>query len=320
MSFTKKSLSLKSRWYSFNSKKILIGIGVIVFVAIGTKAYLKNSIQKWSEAQQIKVSAHRWKVGWGTHGPKIIFKKVEVRNQLPLDSFQKLFIEKVTLELLLGALIKNYFRTYDIVNNLEEIRIEEKSGSYTEIKKGSFVLVGNYPIYKIREVKAETIDIALTEEYATPLNNPDNKGVFSHLPIYYVTADMEYHAYQQTLILDIHIPPATNQMPEAATYSVHAYGKLHILDYPFPVSPKKVPLPLRGLIKVTVNNFSHFLTHLHQAQIISLITDNLGSIVGYPVPKEDIQLEQKEILTNAVILDLEVKPEAVDIGGFKIYP
>jgi hypothetical protein len=253
-------------------------------------------------------------------GLSLFSKKVEARNQLPLDSFQKLFIERATLELALGALIKSYFRTYDIVANLKSIKIEGKSHSYTEIKTGSFVLVGHYPIYKIRTVEAETIDIALTEEYATPLRNPGNKARFSHLPLYYVTADMEYHASQQTLMLDVRIPAATNQMPETATYNVHAYGKLHILDYPFPVSPKKVPIPLRGLIKVTINNFSHCLAHLHQARIISIITENLGSIVGYPTPKEDIQLGKKEIFTNAVTLDLNVQPETIDIERFKIYP
>jgi hypothetical protein len=85
-------------------------------------------------------------------------------------------------------------------------------------------------------------------------------------------------------------------MPENATYNVREYGKLHILDYSFPVSPKKVPLPLRGLIKVTINNFSHFLAQLHQAQIISFLADNLGSLVGYPVSKEDIQLGKKKSL------------------------
>jgi hypothetical protein len=134
-------------------------------------------------------------------GPRLIFKKVEARNQLPLDSFQKLFIEKATLELSLVDMIKNYFRTYDIAINLNKIKIEGKSHSYTEIKKGIFLLVVNYPIYKIKALEVETIDIAITEEYSTPPTNPDNKASFSHLPLYYVTADMEYNASQQTLSL-----------------------------------------------------------------------------------------------------------------------
>lgn len=300
--------------------KIFLGIGVILLSWMGLITYVKSSLQKWSDEQQIEMHAEGWNIGWRTKNPALIFKNITVKNHVPWESFQKLYIEEMALEFKPFTMLKNYFRAYEIFTRCKGVKLEQKSKNYAQIKQCNFLFVGDVPLYKIREINAEMIDIALTQEYTTIPDNPDNRAVFAHLFLYSIVGDMQYHASQHTLKLDLYIPRATNQMPDTAAYDVHAEGPLHFLDIPFPLPPKKTPIPIKGLIKITINNFSHFLSHLYQARVISGLVDNLGSIVGYPVSKEDIQWGKKEIFTNAVTLNLTVQPDSVAIGGFKIYP
>lgn len=307
------------RYFYLFIKTFLI-IGIIILSWECAISYMKYFLKKIGDEKQVEVQADKWSIRWHTQKPQLIFKNVTIKNKIPPDSFQQLFVEKVILEFKPFSMLKEHFSIYEIFATCKGIKLEEKSKSYAEVKQFNFLLIGNYPLYKIKEIKMEMINIALTPEYTTISDNPDNQSTFAYLFLYRILGEVEYHPLQQLLKLDLHIPQAINQMPKNTTYDVHANGYLYFLDMPFPLSPKKTPLPLKGLIKITINNFSHFLGHLYQARIISGLVDNLGSIVGYPVSKEDIQVGRKEIFTNAVTLNLNVSPSAIDVNGFKVYP
>lgn len=316
----RKVVALRFLHYSRLVIKIFLVIGIALLSWEGAIGYVKNFLKKWSEENQVEVQAERWSIQWDIPKPRLIFKNVAVKNKIPWDSFQKLFIKEVALDFKPFTMFKSGFKVYEIFVECKEVKLEEKSKSYARTKQCSFFFIGNYPLYKIKRIETETVNVALTQEYTTIPDNPNNQPFFAHLFLYFILGELEYHALQQILKLELRIPRAVNQMPKNATYDVHINGYLHFLDMPFPLPPRKTPIPLKGLIKITINNFSHFLGHLYQARVISSLVDNLGSIVGYPVSKEDIQLGKKEIFTNAVTLNLNVHPDAIDIGGFKIYP
>jgi hypothetical protein len=75
---------------------------------------------------------------------------------------------------------------------------------------------------------------------------------------------------------------------------------------------------IRGKIIYTIDNFSNFLHHLNQASLISNIAKNLGTIVGYPVPRIDPFTEQAEIFTNAVTIEMTFKADGIYAGPFKL--
>lgn len=312
-------ISVKSAFYPYLKKTALI-IFLILLGGLGLKAYVKSCIKGWSNEQQVELSIQKWYIRWRTKGPELILKNVTASNKIPWESLQKIFVEEASLELNLFATFKNYFRIYEVFIQLKDMKLEDKTNSYLEVKNCRFLLYRDYSVYKIKEIKASMLDIALSREYVVPTPKPEKQPVFHHFFLYLITGGIEYDIKSKIWKVDLHIPPAKNQMPEETTYRVDANGYLNVLSMPWPLPPKKTPIPLQGLIKITINNFSHFLAHLHRAKLISIIIENVGSIVGYPLPKEYIQLGKKEIFTNAVTLDFKVQPEALYIESFKIYP
>ena len=197
--------------------------------ALGLKAYVKNSFHKWCDEQKITINAGEWKIRGHTTKPQLIFKKVKVQNRFPNASFQKIFIDEITLHFDLFTMLKAYFRTYEVPAQFRGVKIEEKSKSYAGIEKGNFVLVSAYPIYKIKKLEIEMLDIGLSEEYATISDKPDKKSVLPHLVLYSVLGGIEYNTLQRTITLEFRAPAATQQMPVGSTYDLHVNGVLNLL-------------------------------------------------------------------------------------------
>lgn len=119
--------------------------------------------------------------------------------------------------------------------------------------------------------------------------------------------------------MDLKTPTLSAHNPESMPYAIQAKGKFKYLDLmPYQYAHNIEDPGVRGTITFTVDNFSNLLHQLNQAKFISNMAENLGAIIGYPIPRVDPFTQQSEIFTNAVSLDMNFKADGKYLGKMKL--
>ncbi len=229
--------------------------------------------------------------------------------------FQGAEIKQLSIQLNLKVCWQYYLKGYQIDVQANELTIKSSPGLTIKAKQLSGCLMYSHHVYKAKNLNTDYVQLDLPEAYSTPATTSHHTASPAHLIIYKIFATAEYSVLTNHLKVEASIPSAHRQMPKNRVYSLKTAGEIHFLSE---VTPPLIPA--KGKFTFTINHFSHFLRHLYQAKMISSLAANLGTIVGYPITKEALFNQNKEIFTNAVTLDLKIEDKGIYIGPLKIYP
>lgn len=289
--------------------KVFTGLFVTGLFLGGAYFYIKASLVEWCQEQKLEVSVKGMHLHWHHVGiPGVSFEEVNVKNNDPKASTRHIKAKNLSIQPYFFALFQNYLTGYKFILNIENLKIDLKSQDSIEGDKVTSDIRYKGGIYEIDNFKVEPLRVRLGPASTTRMDNGEINKQGAHLIIYQIIGEAQYLLEKNLLHLYLQVPRASQQMPEGKTYSIQAKGGLTFVK-----SHQEQDPGARGKIKFTIDGFSNFLRHLYQAQIISGLVKDLGSIIGYPMSREDLFSHQKEIFTNAISLDLIFHQEGFEI-------
>lgn len=214
---------------------------------------------------------------------------------------------------------KSYFKDYNFFLEVKAIKVLLTNGSALEADTLASNLNYKNNVYKIYNFNLRPLRIKLDNKHISSTEKSNEKTREGRLIIYVVKGEGQYLSLERELEIELKVPPAATEMSNGMAYKVQAKGKIKFIGL-MPYQNAKDPDDpgVRGKITYTIDNFSNLLHQLNQAAFISNIAKNLGTIIGYPIPRVDPFTPQTEIFTNAVSLDMSFKPDGTYLGPMKL--
>ena len=300
--------------------KIIIIFLVISSVFIGVPYYVKHLLEKYSQLHELEVnigSAHfNWRI-WKI--PSIILKQVNIKNKGLNPTFTHINANTIILEPDYIDFFKSYMQDYNLLLKIKTLKVALINGSIIEADTLSSNLNYRNNVYKIHNFNLHPLKIKLDSQHTACIKNDKKETCEGHLIIYLIEGQGQYRSLERELEIYLKVPRASTQMPDGTAYSVQAKGTIKFLGLmPYQYAKNLEDPEIRGKITYTVDNFSNLLHQLNQAKFISNIAKNLGTIIGYPMPRVDPFTPQTEIFTNAVSLDMTFKPDGTYLGPMKL--
>lgn len=303
-----------------NYKIITISLVLAAFIIIGVPYYIKRSIEKYAQLHELEVAIDNMHFNWRVWKiPSITINKVDIKNKALRPTFTRMQVKSIVVEPKYIDFFKSYFKDYNFFLEVKAIKVLLINGSALETDTLASNLTYRNNVYKIYNFNLHPLRIKLDNKHTSRVENKNEKTHEGRLIIYVVKGEGQYHSLERELEINLKVPPAATQMPDGAVYSVQAKGKIKFVGL-MPYQNAKDPDDpgLRGKITYTIDNFSNLLHQLNQAAFISNIAKNLGTIIGYPIPRVDPFAPQTEIFTNAVSLDMTFKPDGTYLGPMKL--
>ena len=210
-------------------------------------------------------------------------------------------------------------QSYNLLLIIKGLKIFLHNGSIIETNTLSSKLNYTNNVYKVHNFKLHPLKIKLDSQHTACIKNDKKETCESHLIIYLIEGEGQYHSLERELEMYLKVPQASTQMLNGTAYSAQAKGKIKFLGLmPYQYVKNPDDPGIRGKITYTIDHFSNFLHQLNQAKFISDIAKNLGAIIGYPIPRVDPFTPQTEIFTNAVSLDMTFKLDGTYLGPVKL--
>jgi len=301
-------------------KKLFIILASFVFLLIGGYYYIYSSIHHWLEEHNLRVRVDKISPRFkGLQMPDISLKNIFIENLDAASNFHKLALERADLEFLSVPRLTPL--TLEIRYKLKGVKVNNHSEIYLDVQEGR----GEFKALKDHYI-LPSLSLNLVQFGVEVAEKKTAKGVFKphigHLSLNKVNLEGDYSKSTHALNFKLEVP-LSKDLPKSQSYSLQALGKFKMRPELFEayLRPHSTILPMEGKATFTINHFSNFLTQLHQIKAISTLEDNLGSILGFPIPKLDFITDRiKEFMTNAVTLDLKVSPKGAYIGPLQVYP
>lgn len=305
---------------AFLSYIVIIILLVISSVLIGIPYYIKYSIGKYSQLHELEVSIGSTHFNWRIWKiPSIILDQVNIKNKGFNPTFTHIDANTIVLEPNYVDFFKSYMQNYNLLLKIKGLKVSLYNGSIVEINTLSSKINYRNNVYKIHNFKSHPLKIKLDSEHTACIKDGKNGTCEGRLIIYSIEGEGQYDSLERELEIYLKAPQAATQMRDGAPYSAQAKGKIKFLGLmPYQYAKNPEDPGIRGKITYTIDNFSNLLHQLNQAKFISNIAKNLGTIIGYPIPRIDPFTPQAEIFTNAVSLDMTFKPDGTYLGPMKL--
>jgi|GEM_PF-2700375 len=308
-----------------NFSKLLSYIVITTFLAIssffiGISYYIKYSIGNYSQLHELEISVGSTHFNWRTWKiPSIILDHVNIKNKGSNPTFTHINANTIVLEPNYVDFFKSYMKNYNLLLKINDFKVFLYNGSVVEASTLSGKINYKNSVYKIHDFKLYPLKINLDSEHTTCIKNGKNEICEGRLIIYLIEGEGQYHPLERELEIYLKAPQASTQMRDGTAYSAQAKGKIKFLGLmPYQYAKNPEDPGIRGKITYTIDNFSNLLHQLNQAKFISNIAKNLGTIIGYPIPRIDPFTPQTEIFTNAVSLDMTFKSDGTYLGPMKL--
>ena len=302
-----------------NYKIITISLVIGAFI-IAVPYYIKHSIEKYTQLHELEVAIDSMHFNWRVWEiPSIILNNVDIKNKGANPTFTHIKVKSIVVEPKYIDFFKSYFKDYNFFLEVKALKVFLTNGSALEAD----TLVSNLDyrnnVYKIHNFNLRPLRIKLDNKHTSSAEKGNEKTREGCLIIYVVKGEGQYHSLERELELELKVPPSATQMPNGTAYKVQAKGKIKFIGLmPYQNATDPDDPGVRGKITYTIDNFSNLLHQLNQAAFISNIAKNLGTIIGYPIPRVDPFTPQTEIFTNAVSLDMTFKPDGTYLGPMKL--
>jgi hypothetical protein len=296
--------------------KLLFAFCLFCFALIPFYYYCKFKTLKWLHDTNFLV--HAGSVYTTVQDFKLVLKidHVEVINKNPKASVKKITAESIVVIPSLFSFMK-LFSSYAFGFKLKGLKINEHGQLYGELVNGKGEIIYSSGVYHLNNLIIEPFKFELTPEYST-LEKGKLRKAATHYKVHLVKLNGYYISNNKEFFLDLNIPKPTELKENNRNYSIQAQGGGAFSREKL---KEEYRLPLKGNIKFNIDGFSCFLSHLHEAQLISGIADNVGAALGYPITKQKLNSKElQEIMTNSVSLNLKLDYNTAYIGVLKIYP
>lgn len=282
--------------------------------------YIKFSIKGYAKKHELDFqikhlcfNGHFWKI------PSIQLKKIDLINKGLNPTFDHISIESITLEPNYLEFFKSRMKEYKFSLKINTLKVFLANKNVLEAGSISGNINYQKNVYKIDNFKLYPFKIKLDKQHVVLRKHDHGQLRDRSLMIYKIEGNGQYYSLKRDLELCLEAPRAPTQIANNQAYSLQAKGKMKLLGLmPYQYGKNHDDPGVRGKITYTINNFSNFLHQLNQAEFISNITKNLGTIIGYPLPRIDPFTSQTEIFTNAVSLEMHFKSDGIYLGHMKL--
>jgi hypothetical protein len=293
---------------------------VISSVWIGIPRYIKHSVEKFTQQHELEIdidSIHfNWRI-WKL--PSITLNKIDIKNKGIDPTFTHIKAKDILIEPNYSEFIKSYCRDYIFLLKITNLKVLLINGSNLEADSISSNLAYRNNMYHINNLNIHPFRIKLDSKHSSCKKNDKEETCEGRLIISAINGKGQYNSLARELEIYLNAPPASTRGPEGTAYSLQAKGKIKFLGLmPYQYAKNPEDPGVRGKITYTIDNFSTMLHQLHQAKLISTLAENLGTIIGYPIPRVDPFTQQTEIFTNAVSLDMTFERDGTYIGPMKL--
>ncbi len=300
--------------------KIIIIFLVIISVFIGVPYYIKHTLEKYAKIHELEInigSAHfDWRI-WKIPGIKL--KHINIKNKGLNPTFTHISANSIVLEPNYVDFFKSYMKDYNLLLKIKAFKVFLHNGSVIETNTLSSHLKYRNNLYKIHNFNLHPLKIKLDSQHNACIKNGKKETCEGQLIIYLIEGEGQYRSVERELEIYLKAPQASTQTLDGTAYSMQAKGKIKFLGLmPYQYGKNSEDPGIRGRITYTIDNFSNLLHQLNQAKFISNIAKNLGTIIGYPIPRVDPFTPQTEIFTNAISLDMTFKPDGTYLGPMKL--
>lgn len=304
-----------------SNHKIIFSVLLLSIFVFSVPLYIKHSIEKYTKLHELEVDIDSIHFNWRFWKfPSMIMKKINIKNKGLNPTFTHISAKSIVLEANYIEFLKSYMKDYKFSLEIKALKVLLINGSMLEAETLSSNLHYTNNSYKIHNFNVHPFKIKLDNGHSSCIKGDKEKTCDGRLILYVIRGEGEYHALERELEIYLKAPPAsTQQMPDGTAYTVQAKGKIKFLGLmPYQYTKNPDDPSVRGVVTYTIDNFSNMLHQLNQAKFISKIAENLGTIIGYPIPRVDPFTEQAEIFTNAVSLDMTFKTDGIYLGAMKL--
>lgn len=300
--------------------KVIVLSGIICFVVFGIPYSIKNSIEKYAHKHELQVDIQSMHFNWRIWKiPGLILTNVNMKNLGVNPTFTNIKAKNIAIDPDYFEYFKSYTKNYNFTVGLKDLKVFLINGSLLETDAISSNVNYKNNVYKIYNFNSRPLQINLGEKNSICLKDSKEKSCEGRLLIYGLKGEGEYHVLGRILEIYLKASKESSQLPQGNPYSIQVRGKIKYLGMmPYQYAEAPEDPGVRGVITYTVDNFSSFLHQLNQAKFISHIAENLGTLIGYPIPRVDPFTQQTEIFTNAVSLDMTFKPDGTYLGKIKL--
>lgn len=300
--------------------KIMAAFLVISSIFIGIPYCIKHSIEKYTQLHEIEINIDSIHFSWRIWKiPSITINNVDIQNKGLNPTFTHIKLKNIIVEPNYIEFFTSYFKDYNFLLKIKDLKVFLINGSVLEGETISSNLNYRNNVYKIHNFSLHPFKVKLDSKHTSCIKNDNEETCEGRLIIYEVKGEGEYYSVEREIKLYLNVPSAGTQMSNGIDYSVQAKGKIKLLGFmPYQYAKNRDDPGIRGKITYTIDNFSNMLHQLNQAKFISTLAENLGTIIGYPIPRVDPFTQQTEIFTNAVSLDMTFKPDGAYIGPMKL--
>lgn len=310
----KKNKALQSR--PKLSYKIPFGLLLLCVLLLFFYYYCKSQTLIWLDHTGFDVQAEQVYPIFENFRPGIKIVSLTIKSKHSAASLKKISASSLVIKPSLFSFMK-LFASYAFDFELNNARVNEQGNLYVEIVRGTGEVAYGEGIYHLNNLMIAPLRFELTPVYSTLEDGKLRKGSTSY-SIHLVRFNGAYNKNTTAFKLHLNIPRPINLKSKTEDYTVEARGEGIFIRKSL---KEKQHLPIEGNVKFNIERFSNFLDHLRQAQLISSLENNIGSVLGYPISKQKLSSKElEEIMTNAVSLNLKILPEAAYVGVLKIYP
>ncbi|MBX9805845.1 MAG: hypothetical protein K2Y18_08870 [Alphaproteobacteria bacterium] len=320
MKFQNRSRKKVDSIWSSIIYKVTVPCLIISSILLGVPYYIRHSFASYASSHELVIDVesihYNWRV-WKL--PSIILHKVAIKNMGLNPTFTNVSASSILIEPNYKEFFKSFLKNYNLFINIQSLKISLANGSVLEGETITSNLYYKNSICKIHDFSVIPFKVKLGKEQSSSRKDENHKTCQGRLVIYEVKGEGQYYLIDRELEMYLKAPPALAQMPVGAVYSLQAKGKIKFLGGMPYIYAKNLDDPgVRGKITFTIDNFSNFLHHLNQAELISTIAENIGTIIGLPMPRIDPFTHQTEIFTNAVSLEMTFHPDGTYLGSMKL--